>query len=226
MFIELTFGAGLAALYWWEVTELGWDISLFCSHAILFGLMMIATFIDLDEKTIPDFITVPGTIIALLFAAFLPDSLLPVPPLPLSPILTTTPFDWPDWLNGTQGLAGGLACWFGWCLALVPRTVYFRRGIGKGLQYLVASMMRHPLSKWIGLMSLIGAVCILLIWRGMADSLNWQTLLSSLIAMAAVGGFVWSIRIVTSGVMGMEAMGFGDVTLMAMVGAFLGWQFH
>jgi leader peptidase (prepilin peptidase) / N-methyltransferase len=35
---------------------------------------------------------------------------------------------------------------------------------------------------------------------------------------------VWSFRIVAGGVLGQEALGFGDVTLMAMVGAHFGWQ--
>lgn len=221
MLIELAFGVGLAWLYWWEVHVLGWEKSLFCAHAVLFALMMIATFIDLDEKTIPDFVTVPGTIVALLFAAFLPNSLLPVPS---GLVLTTTPYQWPAWLDGVEGLGIGLACWLAWCAALLPRTIYFRRGVVKGLKFLAASLVRHPVSRWIGLMSLIGAIAISAMWFTMSGMLNWQTLLSSLIAMAAVGGFLWSIRIITSIVMGMEAMGFGDVTLMAMVGAFLGWQ--
>jgi prepilin signal peptidase PulO-like enzyme (type II secretory pathway) len=40
----------------------------------------------------------------------------------------------------------------------------------------------------------------------------------------ASGGLVWVVRIIGTAVLGREAMGFGDVTLMAMIGTFLGWQ--
>jgi hypothetical protein len=42
--------------------------------------------------------------------------------------------------------------------------------------------------------------------------------------MVASGGIVWCIRIIGQATLQREAMGFGDVTLMAMIGAFLGWQ--
>ncbi len=35
---------------------------------------------------------------------------------------------------------------------------------------------------------------------------------------------IWAIRIVATWALNMEAMGFGDVTLMAMIGALIGWQ--
>ena len=38
------------------------------------------------------------------------------------------------------------------------------------------------------------------------------------------GGIVWAVRLIGHWALGREAMGFGDVVLMAMVGAFLGWQ--
>ena len=53
---------------------------IFFAHAILVVLMVAATFIDFDEQTIPDVITIPGTLIALIIAsstvfAFMPTSI-------------------------------------------------------------------------------------------------------------------------------------------------------
>ncbi|MHC5539859.1 prepilin peptidase [Singulisphaera rosea] len=42
--------------------------------------------------------------------------------------------------------------------------------------------------------------------------------------LLAGGGLTQTVRIVGSVIFRREAMGFGDVTLMAMIGAFLGWQ--
>ena len=46
----------------------------------------------------------------------------------------------------------------------------------------------------------------------------------ALLGMAFGGGLTWAVRIIAGGALGVEAMGFGDVTLMIMIGAFLGWQ--
>ena len=42
--------------------------------------------------------------------------------------------------------------------------------------------------------------------------------------MAAGAAITWTVRAVSSWVLGREALGFGDVTLMAMIGSFVGWQ--
>lgn len=46
----------------------------------------------------------------------------------------------------------------------------------------------------------------------------------SLAGLVIGGGVIWFIRIVGAWVFRREAMGFGDVILMAMIGSFLGWQ--
>jgi leader peptidase (prepilin peptidase)/N-methyltransferase len=46
----------------------------------------------------------------------------------------------------------------------------------------------------------------------------------SVIGLLVGGGVVWFVRIVGGWVFRREAMGFGDVILMAMIGSFLGWQ--
>jgi leader peptidase (prepilin peptidase)/N-methyltransferase len=53
----------------------------------------------------------------------------------------------------------------------------------------------------------------------MAHALAW-----SVAGCLAGGGLTLLVRILSSRVLGVETMGLGDVTLMAMVGSFLGWQ--
>lgn len=45
-----------------------------------------------------------------------------------------------------------------------------------------------------------------------------------IVGLLVGGGIIWAIRLLGSLAFRREAMGFGDVTLMAMIGAFLGWQ--
>jgi prepilin signal peptidase PulO-like enzyme (type II secretory pathway) len=53
---------------------------------------------------------------------------------------------------------------------------------------------------------------------------RWPYLLSSLLGLAFAGGVTWGVRLSASAGLGVEALGFGDVTLMAMIGTFVGWQ--
>ncbi len=52
----------------------------------------------------------------------------------------------------------------------------------------------------------------------------WPAVITSVVGLGFGGGLVWAVRIIGQVALQKEAMGFGDVTLMAMVGAFLGWQ--
>lgn len=57
-----------------------------------------------------------------------------------------------------------------------------------------------------------------------AQSPHWHGLALSLAGLVVGGGLIWVIRIIGHRVMRQEAMGFGDVVLMAMIGSFIGWQ--
>ncbi|WP_145376366.1 prepilin peptidase [Symmachiella dynata] len=46
----------------------------------------------------------------------------------------------------------------------------------------------------------------------------------SLTGLVAGAGITWIVRAVASWLLGQEALGFGDVTLMGMIGSFMGWQ--
>jgi prepilin signal peptidase PulO-like enzyme (type II secretory pathway) len=244
LLLELATGACFAALYWHEVGRIAADPPLvtlaslharYLRHIILFSLMLVATFIDFDEQTIPDAITVPGTIIGLILAAALPmgreivwtwrppqAELLTV----VSGVVKTQP--WLDFLASGRSLLVGLGCFLGWCIAVVPWLWTTRRGLGKAFQYFAASFRRR-LAPGLVLTAIVGSLTIVMVWEfcnpaHIGPNNRWESLLSALVGMAAGGGLIWTVRIVGSHALGQEAMGFGDVTLMAMIGAFLGWQ--
>lgn len=53
---------------------------------------------------------------------------------------------------------------------------------------------------------------------------HWHGLAVSLAGLIVGGGLVWLVRVVGTWGLKREAMGDGDVVLMAMVGSFVGWQ--
>ena len=53
---------------------------------------------------------------------------------------------------------------------------------------------------------------------------NWAGIWAAVVGALAGAGVVWGIGAVGSWFFKREAMGFGDVKLMAMVGTFIGWQ--
>lgn len=247
MLVELLCGVGFAALYWWEIGQAGLlpaglprpvpadvlavlHVQYGC-HWVLISLMLVASLIDADEKTIPDAITVPGTLFGLAAAASYPWSLLPelvagpAGGVRLGFLRLTSPNPWPDWLGGcphSWALVIGLCCWWGWCFARTHRTWYARHGWVRAIQLSLARLYRERSTWRILLTGVVGSAVMAGVW--LAGGRHWEALLTALVGLAACGGIIWAIRIIGSAVLRREAMGFGDVTLMAMIGAFLGWQ--
>ena len=275
LLLELGLGAALAALYWWEFERLGlirgqldmlvpnalaavierplWPLYLqFFSHIVLLCWMLAASFIDIDEKIIPDEITVTGTLLGLTLSIVAPLSLLPhvdgrpAPPvvgqriqqaaggpvfgpngnqLWLEPVTAASPMPWPPtWGQPREwsSLAIGLGCYWLWCFALAPRIWRGRRGAAFAIRLILSRLRREfvrPPLRWL---LLVGTATVVGIWA--IGSGAWAGLLSALIGLVGSGGIVWVVRLVGTASLRREAMGFGDVTLMMMVGTFLGWQ--
>lgn len=240
MGIEVAMSIGIPAYYWYVtqtasllpigfrapkdiVAAESWMTTVFAAHLVLITIMVAATFIDFDERTIPDLLTIPGTILALIFSwcsifIFLPWD-APNWPEPIT-FASPSPIAM-DWL-GPKGWWTAILIWTGWCFALANRRVILRHGLVKAVAYFVASLVRRYNWQLLVAIWLAGSIAIRVAYS--FGGIPWISLLSSLVGLGVGGGVVWAIRIVGSVAMNREALGFGDVTLMAMVGAFIGWQ--
>jgi prepilin signal peptidase PulO-like enzyme (type II secretory pathway) len=240
--IEVVFVVTSVALWWWETCHRGAlsaplvgdhraDQMLgarYVAHVVLFTLLAAATWIDFRHRVIPDGITIPGVLLGLMATTLDPATLLPVgremirsyaapliaPDLlgAFGPLHGSPPPAWlGPWPVGT-GLAAALAVfalWWWVCTGPADATDD------------ATDADRIPFDpRWLVFacgFALIGTAW----WRG-GD--HWLGLLASLAGMLAGAGLVWLTREGASRALGQEAMGLGDVTLMAMVGAWLGWQ--
>ncbi len=196
----------------------------FLAHFLLAALMTIATFIDFDEQSIPDHVTIPGTCMGLCGALFAP-AWFPFDTLAgISELHAASPGGWPAWMDGTAGLKWAVLIAVAWGFALLDRRWITRRGWKKAVAYFFARMARSRdiwMAAGVGVAVLLGLIAYG--WTA-ANPGRWTYLLSGLFGLAFAGGMTWGVRISASIGLGVEALGFGDVTLMAMIGAFLGWQ--
>jgi prepilin signal peptidase PulO-like enzyme (type II secretory pathway) len=242
--VELVVGLGFAGLYIWEIERLSTSFlplgakadtgllavlhAQYLAHVILLGLMFAVSLIDLDEKTIPDELTIPGTLIGLAFAAITTQAGLlnvtfvtPTGTIPHG-LHIVSPNEWWRDFDGPLGLLLGVLVIVAWCAALLPRTWYNRHGWCRAVQLCWARIVREPVTWRITAMGSIVVAAVTWVWSVGGDS--WQALLSAIVGLAVGGATVWAIRVMGSLALGREAMGFGDVILLAMVGAYLGWQ--
>jgi len=243
--IEVAAIAAALALWWWEVrllgqvpavlgvgsgaaveSEAGSGLTLLCryaAHLALCWLLAAATWIDLRQRVIPDWITVPGAIAGLLCTWGWPAILLPIagevprsfaaPRLEadvlgfLGGLRTVPGAEWLDAAPHLPGLLLALAIFASWWTACTEAAP------------------ENAAQRWLeprNLLLALGLAGVLAAWIAGGD--RFRGLQSSLVGLAVSGGIVWATRAGASRALGREAMGFGDVTLMAMIGAWLGWQ--
>ncbi len=134
-----------------------------------------------------------------------------------------SPQQLPAELAGIQlrSLAIALGCLWIWCLGLLPRDgAIVTAGVGAGGD--AGSDPARSLLVFCAGPGLLGSAGIVAAWHW--GGVRWDSLLSSFVGLGIGGGLIWFVRFFGQLALRREAMGFGDVTLMAMLGAFLGWQ--
>lgn len=137
-------------------------------HMVLLEALLVASFIDIDLKIIPDGVTVPAMLVGLVGAAVVGQVYL---------VLL--------WFQDPS----------------VVRSI--RTAFPESLQWLLTGP-RVP--QWF------------------AEYPHWHGFLVSLAGLIVGGGTVWIVRLLGFWILRQEAMGFGDVVLMAAIGSYLGWQ--
>ncbi len=253
--VELLAAVGTPLLYLWEVEmqmllPLGvrpepWEtlVARYCVHLLLFGLLLAASLIDIDDMIIPDILTVTGTVLGLSLAIILPRAALPsmetrletaIQGSRLNVVAVTAPDVVPLHLyspNPAKPFAFVpfqtffilSALWCFWCFAMMNRVWYAKLPFKKAAAVFLRKLWRTPSTK-VYLFAAVSGIY----YFSLATPGTWQIyeveLPSSLVGMATGMTLIWSVRLVGRFVLGREAMGFGDVTLMGMIGAFVGWQ--
>jgi len=173
--------------------------------------MTIATFIDFDEKMIPDEVTVPGTLIALVVAALAPWSRLPEIVAGKLQTITHAYPNPPTAPRTWQELVIALGIFAIWIWALWPKLSVWRCGWGTSIRFMYAYAFQPKrktacalrtktrslpgITLFLCLLFLVGTIAIVTAWLCLPD-VNWQSLYGSLQGLAFGGALIWSIRIV------------------------------
>ena len=246
MIIELVMALLFAALFvllfmvpprtpWWgEVGGQWWiyNAELRAAPAFIAQLFLIAGLIGMfviDARTFTIPLEIPVWLTITAFIAYAVQAFIP-PAIAAAPYWPIPPTDW-AWSLGAMGGMAGIV------LSLVLlRTGAMRRSFVDYDKFvkdgeLFADYPHARREMAVELLFLLPCIVLLalgwFIGRTMTSTVPpvlIQALGGTFLGYLAGGGIVWLIRILGTVAVGREAMGLGDVHMMAAVGAVLGWQ--
>ena len=187
--------------------------------SILFAVLVVVTFIDIDHRIIPDELSVGGAALAPWAAWLIPG--VPIDRLP------------EPWI----GALGGIS--LGWIAVGSTAAIALQVGAAVGGGALSMALFRRYSPSWDGtvrtwwdtrLAGSVGALVALslvstFLVGGWTGSENSPALLGSLLGMGLGAGSIYAMGVFGKLVFRKDAMGFGDVKLMALLGAVLGAKF-
>lgn len=252
-FVELLTACLFVGLYWAyfmgsirsglpPFEEGGWIIYL--GHISLIGMLLAASLIDAEHFIIPlpicYFIVVVGLVIAAVAGQIVD--------VPAEKFWRVGPYALAR--SGAAGLGATIGLAVSFCLlkaGLIKRSFYefeqavrqaeknerevdtekleeqiqIRREMVREMAFLVPVV----LLAWGSMVLLTGEGPLAQQWDGLLAQQKWLAgLLGSIFGFMIGAAVVWATRILGTLLFGKEAMGLGDVHLMAAVGAMLGWQ--
>ena len=209
---------------WWHDNGIVRTLPMFIALLTLVGGLLAMTLIDARTFTIPIQIPIFMTVVAFVVAIVqsqlqmrnTPDQIWPYPLI--------------DWTWALAGFGGMLGVAVSMCLL---RLGIFTTSFADYEEYLQEGETlceyphaRREMGRELLFLLPIG-ICFVIGWmvgyeKGM-PSLLVQGLAGSILGYIVGGGLVWAIRIIGTLCFGREAMGLGDVHLLAGVGAIVGW---
>ena len=228
-----------------EFTDGGWAVYL--GHVVLICVLLASSLIDRSHWIIPLSVSYTAVVTGLILSAIWP-YLLPNELVASGDLWQIVPYSTPKTAAMAVGAAIGLLA--GWAMlkfGLITRSfaewqkamdraeaagepepkidvnvnINIRREMVRESAFLAPVILGGLAAGWL-LGSAAGPAGLW--WQNLIIQQKWLAgLLGSVFGFIIAAGVVWATRILGSLAFGKEAMGLGDVHLMAAVGAVLGW---
>jgi leader peptidase (prepilin peptidase) / N-methyltransferase len=200
--------------------------AVFAAIAVLASACIVVSFIDQDFQIIPDEISLPGLMAVPILSILIPGLHLPVG-WPVGEVLAACR----GFFEGAAVLVPGALRGDGAVAALVSLAAVACCSGGIGMYRLYwrvvhreSRRVRDAILAGILAGSAGGVLAVMILRPETVLSPRVASFWAALLGMAAGSGLVLAVGVVGRQVFRKEAMGFGDVKLMGLLGGFAGWS--